>query len=123
MSYDIVCHKTYNMGIYLTVLIRRIDINVLESLCLKEILPKIREKNQKIAIFPLYLPYNLTELQCKICLAKYGPTGHVPDILGGTLRKQKLFIYVKNLLKDPAKNISEFFSIFDPPYSESQKHG
>ena len=84
------------MGIYGTVLTGQIDINVLESLCLKKFAQKI-EKTES-AIFPLYLPYNLAELQCKICLAKLGPTAHVPDILGGTLRKQKLFIFVKNLL-------------------------
>ena len=56
------------MGIYRTVLTRQIDVNVLESLCLKQFSQKI-EKTES-AIFPLYLPYNLAELQCKICPAK-----------------------------------------------------
>ena len=56
------------MGIYGTVLTGQIDINVLESLCLKKFAQKI-EKTES-AIFPLYLPYNLAELQCKICPAK-----------------------------------------------------
>ena len=95
------------MGIYGTVLTKQIDTNVLESLCLKKFSQKI--KKTESAIFPLYLPYNLAKIQCKICPAKEGPTAHVPYILGGTLRKQKLFIFVKNLLSDTAKNIPDFF--------------
>ena len=56
------------MGIYGIVLTRQIDINVLESVCSKKFVQKI-EKTES-AIFPLYLPYNLAELQCKICPAK-----------------------------------------------------
>ena len=56
------------MGIYRTVLTRQIDINVLESSFLKQFSQKI-EKTESV-IFPLYLPYNLAELQCKICPAK-----------------------------------------------------
>ena len=56
------------MGIYGTVLTRQIDTNVSESFCLKKCAQKI-EKTES-AIFPLYLPYNLAELQCKICPAK-----------------------------------------------------
>ena len=84
------------MGIYRTVLTGQIDINVLEFLCLKKFSQKI-EKTES-TIFPLYLPNNLADLLCKFYPAKYGTTAHVPDILGGTLRKQKLFIFVKNLL-------------------------
>ena len=84
------------MGIYRSVLTRQIDINVLASLFLKQFSQKIKKTER--GIFPLYLPYELAELQCKICPAKQGPTAHVPDILGGTLRKQKLFIFEKNLL-------------------------
>ena len=81
------------MDIYGTDLTIQIDINVLESLCLK----KFSQKSRKIecAIFPLYLPCNQAR---KICPAKYCLTAHVPYILGGTLRKQKCFIFVKNLL-------------------------
>ena len=57
-----------------------------------------KSKKTERGIFPLYLPYNLADLKCKICPAKYGPTAYVSDILGGTLRKQKLFILVKNLI-------------------------
>ena len=84
------------MGIYGTVLTRQIDLNVLESLCLKKFSQK--SKKTESDIFPLYLTYNVADLQCKICHAKYGKNAHVPDILGGTLRKQKLLIFVKNLL-------------------------
>ena len=56
------------MGIYRTVLTGQIDIKVLEFLCLKKLSQKI-EKTES-AIFPLYLPYNLAELQCKICPTK-----------------------------------------------------
>ena len=49
------------MGIYGTVLTKEIDINVLESLCLKKFSQKI-EKTES-TFFPLYLPYNLADLQ------------------------------------------------------------
>ena len=84
------------MGIYRTVLTRQIDINVLESSFLKQFSQKI-EKTESV-IFPLYLPYNLSELQCKIYPAKDGLTAHDPDIFGGTLKEQMLFIFEKNLL-------------------------
>ena len=60
--------KYHKMGIYGTILTRQIDINLLESLCLKKFSQKI-EKTES-AVFPLYLPYDLAELQCKICPAK-----------------------------------------------------
>ena len=74
--FGILCHfvthfiaiKNNNMGIYGTVLTGQIDINVLESSFLKQFSQKI-EKTESV-IFPLYLPYNLAELQCKICPAK-----------------------------------------------------
>ena len=54
----------------------------------------------------IHLPYSSAELQCRICPAKYGPTAHVPDIIGGTLRKQKLVIIdlIWNILFDKVQN-------------------
>ena len=56
------------MGIYGTVLTGQIDINVLESLWLSKFSQNIEKTESDI--FPLYLPFNLAELQCKICLTK-----------------------------------------------------
>ena len=59
--------------------------------------------------FTIFLQNPAARIKDNLCPIKFDQTAHVPEVLEGIPRKQKLFVCVKDLFLDRARMFLRFF--------------